>query len=452
MFSRNKKVVFFFCLSAIIFNFNHPLSGDEGAVLNGAWQIASGKIPYFDFFNFVAPGSFYFVKWSFDIFGYSYFSAKFTSVLLQLISVYAVYKISKYLSQIESASLVSAWLWLVAASNTILYPIINYNTYSSATTIIAVFFLIRSIKFERWRDFFLLGLMLSATIVTLQHKGLIMSLTLITILAIFTLAKKIRFLNFLTAIGATGIFPLIAVSYWGTKILYEDLIIWSLKHDISMSPIPAANIIILFAIFASLSILITKKRQIDRTVLAIIAASQIAAIISIYSRLDAGHLLINSFGFIIIFALALHQLAVKYLKNQQNTIKIIFAVFIISTFTVFISMNIEFYKFINQFQKTTNQLKITKIYAHPFLPEMYFELKLNNPYRYDTLFTGIHPQEYFIDNLTTLILENPKHIVISYDVVQKFNYTTKNPLDQYILTHYKPKTNLANLTFMEKID
>lgn len=453
MFTAKFKIILFFCLSAIIFNFNHPLSGDEGAVLNGAWQIAHGKIPYQDFFLYWSPGSFYLVKWALDLFGYSYFAAKTFSVLLLLMSPLAIYKITKYLTKIDSLSIVTAWIWLLAASNTLFYPLISYNTFSTFTNIAALLFLIRAVKFNRWSDFFLTGLFLSGSIIILQHKGLLAAFALGSILLIYLIKKEIRLINFVTAILATTIFPLIAISYWGIKPIFENLILWPLRNDIPFNPIQYQNFIILLIVFTAAILYLAQKKSIDKLTLAAIVIIQIASLASIYTRLDGGHFLINSFGIIIIATSTVYYLFTKSsLLNHKKTVKVTMAILVLSIFSVYIPMNIAVNKIINEFYETAEKLQITEVYAHPFLPQMYFELKLENPYRYDTLFTGIHPQEYFIENLTTLLIEDPKYIIVSYDVVEKFNYTLDNPLDQYIHSHYKTKTNLSNIYFLEKSD
>lgn len=451
MANINFKIIAFFCASAIIFNFNHPLSADEGAVLNGAWQIAHNKIPYVDFFTFVAPASFYFVKWTQDLLGYSYFSVKLISVLLLLISCHSVYKITKYLTQIESVALASSWIWLMVASSLIFLPIINYNTYSTITSIFALFFLTKAIKFGTWLNFFLTGLMLGATIVTLQHKGIILFIAVAPVLFTYTLQRKIAFSKFITMITATTLLPLIAASYWGPKTLLENLILWPLKHDIPFNPIPLTNFIFILLVFIALVIYTRTDKNVNRKILTIMTIAQIALLLSIFSRRDAGHFLMNSFPFIVVLTYCAYQLYLKFnLQRYKNLIRINLAIFVASIFIVFTLMNLTTNKFYKDFRKTVDSLQINELYAHPYLPQMYYELKLPNPYRYDILYTGIHPPDYFIDNLTTLLLQDPQFIIASYDVIPKFNYTKDNPLDIYILSHYSTKVILDNLIFLEK--
>src|SRR3990172_11521878 len=123
------KTPIFFGISAILLNFGHPINSDEGVILNGAWQMFNGKSLYKDFFSFIAPGSYFWIKWSFDILGPSYWSAKLFSLILLLLSVYAVYQIAMSLAQSKSVAVLSAWLWLFIAS--IGTPMINHNTHSA---------------------------------------------------------------------------------------------------------------------------------------------------------------------------------------------------------------------------------------------------------------------------------------------------------------------------------
>src|SRR3989304_78006 len=110
---KSLRAPILFGLSAMLLNFWHlPLSSDEGAILNGAWQMFNGKSLYKDFFSYIAPGSYYWTKWSFDILGPSYWSAKLFSLILLLLSMYAVYLIAMSLAQNRSVAVMSAWLWL----------------------------------------------------------------------------------------------------------------------------------------------------------------------------------------------------------------------------------------------------------------------------------------------------------------------------------------------------
>src|SRR3990172_832803 len=159
------KTPIFFGISAILLNFGHPINSDEGVILNGAWQMFNNKSLYIDFFSYIAPGSYLWTKWSFDIFGPSYWSARLFSLFLLLLSVYAVYQIAMSLAQSKSVAMLSAWLWLFFASIgypiiNIGYPIINHNTHSSYLAAVAIYLFIRAVKSNLWTDYFLSGLSL----------------------------------------------------------------------------------------------------------------------------------------------------------------------------------------------------------------------------------------------------------------------------------------------------
>lgn len=450
-FPNNLKVLAIFGLTALLLNFNHPLSADEGAVLDGAWKIKNGQVIYRDFFSFVAPGSFYLVKWSFDLFGPHYWSAKLTSLVLLLLSVYAIYKTTNLLTNIHSISLISAWLWLVVASNVIFYPIISYNSHSTFIATLSIYFLILAIKSNNWRNYFIGGLLLSIVIVFLQHKGIILSFALVLFLTVYVFANRIKFSNFLITFITLFTLPVITAFIWSPNILLENLILWSIKHDIAQNSIPPTNLLILIFVFILSVIWIAKRQKVDQDSLLAIAIAQISALISIYSRIDLGHILMNSFGLIIVFSYLIYKLSSTLLKKLPAQAKfLIGGLFLLLFLGISSSMNVTFYQNYKKFRRIIAKHQIRKIYAHPFLPQMYFELRAESPYRYDTLFTGIHPQEYFLDNLTVLLIESPKHVLARYDVVNKFNYNIANPLDNYILTHYQPIDSFDGLIFLEK--
>src|SRR5688572_3578569 len=70
----------------------HELDSDEGLILHGAWSIVNGRTPYIDFFEFVAPGSFYLVAGAWRLAGESYWSAKSIGVAAIAAASWAVYR------------------------------------------------------------------------------------------------------------------------------------------------------------------------------------------------------------------------------------------------------------------------------------------------------------------------------------------------------------------------
>src|SRR6476620_2512167 len=48
----------------------------EGLILHGAWSILNGRMLYIDFYEFVAPGSFYLIAVFWKLFGAHYWIAK----------------------------------------------------------------------------------------------------------------------------------------------------------------------------------------------------------------------------------------------------------------------------------------------------------------------------------------------------------------------------------------
>ena len=59
----------------------HQLDSDEGVILNGAWNILNGRTLYTDFFEIVAPGSFYLIFAAWKLFGADFWIAKSIAIV-----------------------------------------------------------------------------------------------------------------------------------------------------------------------------------------------------------------------------------------------------------------------------------------------------------------------------------------------------------------------------------
>ena len=77
------------------------------------------------------------------------------------------------------------------------------------------------------------------------------------------------------------------------------------------------------------------------------------------------------------------------------------------------------------------------IYAGPFVPGFYFETGKLNPTRYSVLLTNLHTSSQFFDAMRDLEARRPPCVITNYALVEKFNYSKKNVVDEYIGTHYE---------------
>lgn len=188
-------VIFPALLGMIFFSaYGYNINSDEGHILNGAWNIYHGRIPYADFFIFPGPFSFYFIYFSFVLLGPLYQSALIFSILLLFLSCIAIYDITSLLWKKNNLSYLAALVWALVASAS--YPLINHNTFSSFFVIFALLFFLKFFS-SRYNSFlFLSGAFSACTLYVLQTKGIAVAFVLTTFLIFSLIKKSIGWKNF----------------------------------------------------------------------------------------------------------------------------------------------------------------------------------------------------------------------------------------------------------------
>jgi hypothetical protein len=71
-----------------------------------------------------------------------------------------------------------------------------------------------------------------------------------------------------------------------------------------------------------------------------------------------------------------------------------------------------------------------------FLPSLYIELKVENPYYNSLLLVRSHPREHFERNVAILSEQQPRYVILDYGSVQKYGHSLDIPVDRFIREHY----------------
>ncbi len=420
---------------AILVYSDHTLNGDEGVVLNAAWQLWHGKTMYLDFADFTAPGSAYTVYWSWLLFsGPSYLVAKCASlIMLGCASVVLACFVhhsthNRYLTYLTAAS------WMIIAR---FYPLMNHNTYSSLVAAITLIVLLQAIQSHRLVWYGIAGVCTSLVIWYLQTKGLIvLVLCLITVLAYKKYLASLIF--FCSAVMSLGVllwpWPLKQLWYsWfalpmASNYLNHTIIVWSVLAIQCIFLVILGYVVLCHSIKFGYPLLFW----------------QAGLWLSSGYLIDVSHLLINSFPALLIVILWLDQLShnkhyVIYGVVLPNTIigvtALVFCVFNLATGNNIFQLDImrqpiQSWKI---FWELGQQAK--GIYAGPFLPSVYFELKQPNP------FTAAHNMVLCnaacqAETVKTLQQVQPEYVFLNYAVVEKYHYQAIQPIDRYIRQHY----------------
>ena len=438
-------------LTSLFILFNHPLSPDEGIVLDGAWKMYNGQHLYKDFFSLITPGSFLITKLSFDLLGPTYFSARLFTVILLLTSAFAIYHIAFLIKPSKTFSMLAAWLWIFV--NSFSFQLINYNSQSSYLSVIAIYCLLKALMAKTKLAFFLCGFSAGIIILFLQSKGFVISLLFLAVIIWYIVIKKIGRLSPVFFILGLSIVPILIGEIWGYKLSFDNFLLWPIKN---VAPVPnralpynISQFYILLFIVLSISSLKIKKINLNFAKILILV--QISLFLLIYSRLDPEHLLVNSFGFVVITLLVLFHFFEKYhllnLVTQNKFVSFYFlSLSIVTLFSFFSNSTISYLNFMD----TIKVYRFTKFYSHPFAPNLYFEFKINDPYPYNFLVTRIHPESAFLQNLSVLKKEDPPYVLTYYQNVLQYNFDKSNSIDSYLRERYKEVGKINNLTILQK--
>ena len=450
---RGFKTAAAFTITAILLHFANFLNSDEGFVLNGAWKMYQGQRIYEDFFSFIPPGSYLWTKWSFDLLGSSYWSAKLFSLLLLLASVWAIYRISAEFTRRRDISLMIAWSWLILS----FYGpslIINHNTHSSYVLLVGLYATILAVKRRKASLFFVGGFLLGLVTFFLQTKGILVSTALLGLFLLYAFRKEIAWKEY--GAFALGIFtlPLIMIAVWGGGTLYEHLIQWPSLHYPSVNRVSSIPFLFAFVIFGVLLALALKK-EFPRKILWIIAVSQIAAFLSALTRPDIFHIFWNSFGIIVL----LFPLGADWLVTlrQRNIISVwlfrsrdFYKITILFLILPAVLLNAAMFFRHRAIVERLGAYQMGEFYSHPFMPGLYFELQSSDPYPYAALLTGMFPEEAFMVNLRTLDFSKPQFVLLQKGIVEKFDYNWDNILDRYIQEHYREIDRVGTIKILRR--
>lgn len=434
-----------FLLVLLVLNFSYYLDSDEGVVLAGAWNLFNGRHIYSDFFEFIPPGSFYFVLLIWKIFFPNYLLTKLLSVLMIFFAAIGVYKIAKIFTD-NKYLLIAPALFLCTSFN---WQAINHNTYNIFFIIWSAFFFVRAEKKNNKIDFVLSGLILGISFLFLQQKSLIVLLICaLWLLFNFLVKKNNIYLQFiLFFIGSCLSATALLLFFAPIKVLYESLVMFPFFNYTETNSLPL-NTWIFFLIIttASFLTLLIKKKTNSIYFLFIL---QMSLLLSSLPRPDILHITIVLFPL-----LAIIPTLLQIINQEQKYKKIFFLpcflIILLLPFLTFIKVvNYPPFRFLNK-NEATNYLEdecrqSQYIYAGPFLPGFYFLTKKLQPTPYSVLITNAHTKQQFLTAAEHLKTNRPQCAIMDYRMVEKFKYSTDNPVDQFIFSNYRQTKRYGSL-------
>lgn len=452
-FFRTEKsfliALFFF---TILIHSRHALNADEGVVLSIAWNIFNGKVLYFDIFEFVAPGAFYLIFFVWKIFGVSYFAARYTAAIAIFLSAVGIVKISFEIEKSKSAFIIATFFVL----STGYWPIVSYHSFNLLFLIWSALYYIKSLKSQNMANPIISGVLNGVAILFMQHTGIYMFFSLIIFyLFIFFIKYNSSYLRKMLSFSIANILTISVLFFtWPPTLLFNNLVIFPLFNYEEVAKIPLTLIyLFLFALFV-IAYTLWEKRKTELYFL-----FYIQTVLLISSASLADHFHVTKFLFPIYSLLPFFLSTL--IRMPDKKIKLVYGLFFCLLSIYIVSQSFAtIYKHLlstGKYQREViEKAKIfcsnsESIYAGPFIPNFYFELRKNNPSPHYWLITNHHTSEQFEEVLNGLKEFEPECIILNYSKVGKYHYNTDNPVDNYILSNYFFAESFGSFLFYKKM-
>jgi hypothetical protein len=446
-FSFYKKIKFYWPwlilgLALFLTHSQHLVDSDEGIILNAAWNIINGKKLYLDSFEFIAPGSPYLLALWWKLTGVGYLTAACLSYLVSFSSLVGLYLISQKLG-------VKQWKFLAPAVFIILssfWTLINHNNFNAAAIIWSAYFLILGLDHKKY--FLLLaGFFSSLAILFTQHKGLVSAIIFLIYLSYLTIKQKANLAKLIIFIIGLVIPLSCLFIFWSPMTLYQDLIIFpSLNYPLTnFLPLTWWLICFLSAGVIVFSTCLGTNKKIRPNII-LLSCLSLSLLLTSLTRADIEHI----FQTLVILLPVLALMFEIYLPGLTNKPAIY------TLLTLLIISRCLWPPFDNLGAR--NIIKVIKescptnrtIYAGPFMPGIYFEMRSLNIIPYSFLITQQQTKAQFAEALAIIKKNPPTCVVLSYGVVEKFSYNKNNPLDNFFQAKYKPAGKLGRINVLIK--
>jgi hypothetical protein len=179
---------------------------DEGVIVHGAIRILGGQVPYRDFFEFLAPGSFFVLAAWLKVFGASFDAVRLLLIVTLALITALTYVAARMVSgqRVVAAALTAAWL-IRAPHDT------NHHWFTTGASMACAVALIFAVLSPPARlACFTAGLFAGAALMITQSRGA----WLVAAVVIVLLSRPDRRRTVVMALAGISIVPAIAVVYF----------------------------------------------------------------------------------------------------------------------------------------------------------------------------------------------------------------------------------------------
>jgi len=210
--------------------------GDEGTIIDGGVRVAEGQVPFRDFFDLIGPGSFYWLAIFFKLLGTTWFATRVAWFLV----FFSTNLILVHLARSLGLGL-EAVILFVTTSFPLAYTS-SHHVDSNFLAILSFALFLRWIRTRHLSLIFLVGATVGLTACFMQHKGALLLLSFIAIMAI-SHRREPHFARSAMALagGCVLVLASVVALYWSAgaipDLIYTN-IVWPATNYSSINHVP----------------------------------------------------------------------------------------------------------------------------------------------------------------------------------------------------------------------
>lgn len=157
---------------------------DEGLYYYEALKLLRGEVIYRDFFQFITPGVFFFIKWVFQLFGPNVIAVRYILFILLLAELWLLYELSWHLVRSVVAAMLPPLLYLLIARSQAWWSI-QHHPLSHFLALLTAYSLVRVVESGGGAWMIASGLFAGAAFCVTQHLGVALLLIVFFWIAVF---------------------------------------------------------------------------------------------------------------------------------------------------------------------------------------------------------------------------------------------------------------------------
>ncbi len=439
---------------AVLFGLHasNQVNGDEGIILNGAWNIVNGRKLYVDFFEFIPPGAFYFVAAPWSVFGVNYWLSKVLAVAMIAAGALGVTAAARLVAASAAIMVPAAWLLATSLVFCLLsasWAPINHNTVNIALLVWATYFALRCLIRGAPRDSLWAGLLSGIAACVLLHR----SAALVAAFAAVLAWRLLRSRSTADAQALGGfllsacLLPLALLLFWQPGLLYDSLIVFPATRYVEVNRVDYSLFWLLAAVAASTAWALRRARS-DSVIFLLLLQALLG--LSALQRTSLTYITLAVFPLVILSPLLASRASQRGdsasapMTLSGRMLMYASLVFLLMLAAPGVLKIATKPSLVEDRAAESRSLQYIRehcgldrfMYAGPFLPGLYFEARKLNPTRFSILLTNFSRDEQFSDARSALQADPPRCIVTGYSMMDEFGHRTENPVDEFIAAAY----------------